>query len=95
MDMKKKYIIIFDGDIKIPVIFDTWKNHIDVAREHCYQTEKVVISAGFVLLDEDINEIKAAGRSDSLGIPSHPNDTDIIKQWIISNDKVKDLPFII
>ena len=73
-----KYIIIDNGGVEVPIVFDEILSH----KEMSYN--KTVISAGF--LDVWENEVSVFGESVTLNIKSRKEDAILIKKMLIHED---------
>lgn len=77
-DRTLKYIIVENGGLEMPIIFNETFNHSFIAEPH-----RKVVSAGFVILTRD-GQVSAYGKSTTLGIDSRETDSELIKREILS-----------
>lgn len=76
----RKYIIVLEynsmgEEFELPIIFPKQLTHRDVAFRY------TAISAGFFFIDKE-GKVLAGGKSDSLGIPSRPEDSALIQKYL-------------
>jgi hypothetical protein len=76
---RPKYIIYKDltEQCEVPVLFPHCLTHHDVAKK----LNGVPVSAGFFVLKSD-GEYETFGRSESIGIDSRPEDSDILNCYL-------------
>lgn len=82
--LASKYVILSDGVDIYPVTFATYLSHDAMAAAVLPQLPKgaYVVSAGFVEIDWEMYECFAYGESESIGIGSRPEDSEILSDFL-------------
>ena len=80
MSIRKKYIIVKEDILELPILFDQYLIHNTIAGKY-YN----IVSGGFFEITKD-NDIIVYGKSTSLNVDSRPIDANIIKQFLFQTN---------
>jgi len=81
-----KYIIVDQSGIEVAIIFNPLITHADMAAN--FGGKSKVLGAGFCCVELHTEQMRAFGRSDSLGIDSTPEDTKVLNKLFQLDDRV-------